>query len=152
VTVAEIMAMAPGRELDALIAREIFGLTLKRITVVARETYSDWGTVDPPRQISDGREGVAAHAIPAYSTEIAPAWDVVRAHRARPVGGYIAIYGQANEWAVEIPCSERLRAMVYAPPRLREGDLLRCGGMLFVYAQREQLAICRAALLAGLGA
>ncbi len=71
--------MDAGRDLDRIVAEKIFGLTVKPIRVVdGRDITPDIGTVSEPYKMGDGRMGVEAKAIPAYSTEIADAWEVVR--------------------------------------------------------------------------
>lgn len=65
------------RELDAQIAREVFGLTVRPVKVLdGRGEHDDIGIVEAPRTMSDGRIGVAAQAIPHYSTSIEDAWAV----------------------------------------------------------------------------
>lgn len=72
------MTHPAGRELDALIAERVMWLMVKPITVIgAHGAVSDIGTVGERYKMADGRMGVPARAIPAYSTEIAAAWEVV---------------------------------------------------------------------------
>jgi hypothetical protein len=66
-----------GRETDVLVAEKIMKLTVKPITVIGPGgARADFGTVGAPRTMQDGRTGVAAEAIPHYSTDIAAAWMV----------------------------------------------------------------------------
>ncbi len=70
--------MSPGRELDAVVAEKVMGLSVRPIEVIgASGVHADVGTVDLPRRMPDGRMGVHAAPLPAYSTEIAAAWEVV---------------------------------------------------------------------------
>ena len=70
--------MEAGRELDALVAEKVMGLEVRSITVMdSKGTHSDVGTVDAPRRMPDGRMGVNVDKLPAYSTDIAAAWEVV---------------------------------------------------------------------------
>ena len=72
--------MEPGRELDALVAEKVMRLVVRKIKVVGggvRSNVDDVGTVDPPRRMPDGRMGVHAAVLPAYSTDIAAAFEAL---------------------------------------------------------------------------
>jgi hypothetical protein len=64
------ITVGSDREVDALVAEHIMGLKVRAIRVIGLggSILSDVGTVDPPRKLPDGREGVAAHALPGFST------------------------------------------------------------------------------------
>lgn len=69
--------MNAGRELDALVAEKVMGLTPKPVTVIdGRGTRSDIGTTRD-YTLPDGRPAREAKQIPAYSTDIAAAWTIV---------------------------------------------------------------------------
>lgn len=74
--------MKAGRELDALIARHVFGIACQPVRVLTGSGFrDDIGYVEPARVMHDGREGVEAKAIPHYSTDIAAAMTVVEQMR-----------------------------------------------------------------------
>lgn len=105
--------LAAGRETDALVEARIFGRNVERI-----EGVPLWvGKTLPgtPYVLKDGRE---AHSIKPYSTEIAPAWEVV-GKLARP----LKVVWTGKVWVCH----------VFDEPYSHEADT-------------APLAICRAAL------
>lgn len=119
-----------GRELDRLIAERVFGLEVKPMHVIGRGP--DVGTVDPPRVMSDGRRGVACHALPAYSTKIADAWRVVEWLMNDPIiDALVKIEGERSHsrtWTVWVTSHDMSE--------------------VFAEGQDLPLVICRAALAA----
>jgi ABA sandwich protein len=114
--------MKAGRELDALIARKVMGWDIKTITVMdGHGPRSDFGTVDAPRKMPDGRMGVAAHQLPHFSTNVNDAW---------------LVFGKFPGKRHEIWCTEQ--GLSWA----RIGYTIQANG------ETPALAICRAALLA----
>ena len=73
----EIMAMKPGRELDAEIALRVFGI--KEVTVVGKHYF-----IDPLDKV-----------LPPYCTDIAAAWEVVE-----EMGDCLHLrqHGEQGEW------------------------------------------------------
>ena len=75
----EILAMEPGRELDALVAERVMGKP--KPTVIPRsdekflETWDDWGGAWLARFKGDNEIG-QYYALP-FSTNISKAWEVV---------------------------------------------------------------------------
>jgi hypothetical protein len=81
--------MEAGREMDAEIGRRVFGLAVRTITQIDhRGAHDEPGYSDPPRRMGDGRMGVAAHALPLYSTDLGAAWQVVDKLRAEGHGEF----------------------------------------------------------------
>lgn len=79
--------MTPGRELDALVAEKVMGY--KRL-----EPTLDW----PERWLCDDRK---LGGIPAYSTDIAAAWEVVEKLSAKhPYITIIRVGTAPTEWVI----------------------------------------------------
>lgn len=130
----EILAMKPGRELDALVAINIFGWQ--------KVVFGGVVMIAPPQ--NDERMHWAAnwdehgcpHWIPHYSTDISAAWEVFE--KIKNLGGWIEI-----AWN---PKKKHYRCMVGA--NFSSGVLKSIDVSGFEEAPE---AICKAALLAKLG-
>jgi hypothetical protein len=119
----EIMNMPDGREMDALIAREIFGMTIDR-------TFKGEWVVNPSYYVGSlGESRARGWAPKPYSTDIAAAWAVVEYFAKK--------YGSVEIDQVE---KENLTGQEWCVCLRMDVD--------FALADTAPLAICRAALLA----
>lgn len=67
-----------GRELDALVAEKVMGITgIRQITVIGATVTQEPGWSGKSYQMPDGRMGRPAYVVPRYSSDIAAAWLVV---------------------------------------------------------------------------
>lgn len=131
--------MPAGRELDALVAERVFGgppvsAAPYAFLRTATGSHPGYGPCDGfgPKGECSVCTGLLEHDVPAYSTSMAAAWEVVEAMRAR---------GPRFWWGIEtagwnVPDAQRAR--------LFEGSVAIADGE----AETAPLAICRAALAA----
>lgn len=86
---AAILAMEPGKELDALIAEYVMGWRK------GRKEYGELDWYPDPEKRHGGMLGT-----PAYSIDIAAAWDVLTKMEQ---GNQVSVYSDNNgKWACEI--------------------------------------------------
>jgi hypothetical protein len=152
----EVLAMKPGREMDALIAEKIMntlrymhdgnmagiqgGLAMKVFKNGVAEKYQHYEDGSPRWEKGDGDRWFT-QLLPHYSTDIAAAWEV---------------FEQMDELGfLERPMYIGKR-FAYGPVRCHfvgEGEYTACADDMevIVCAETAPLAICQAALLAVLG-
>lgn len=114
--------MKPGRELDALVAEKVMGLTVR-----SEGRYH----VGP----CFSEEGHHEDIVPYYSTGIAAAWEVVEHfNETMPKTWAFSLFGSGNDWHVEIDSND--------------GRFLQNGPSIqvFEHAETAPHAICLAAL------
>lgn len=115
--------MNPGRDLDALIAHQIFDLPVHRTggdwTIGPRELYDDHGSME------------VLNSLPEYSTDIAAAWDIVE-----KLGHFGSSFSLLEEH-----CGEFGQEGFVAKFRTHDGDWSKVG-----YSESAPHAICLAAL------
>jgi len=121
----EILAMEPGRELDALVAEKIFGLKYKECI----GCYID----------SNGDE----QKIQRHSTEIAAAWEVVEKMY---IEGFRYTINILDDWRFEKPtqhcCFAKLK------PDCTDGSCTKSYDHFHAYGDTVPGVVCKAALLA----
>jgi hypothetical protein len=127
----ETLNMPAGREMDALIAREIFGMTIDR-------TFKGEWVVNPSYYIGSlGESRARGWAPKPYSTDIAAAWEVLEAVSKK--------YECATVVGREYPYGRMMYAAALVGGNLRyDNPYLRLSAL----ADTAPLAICRAALIA----
>jgi hypothetical protein len=123
----EILNIPDGREMDALISRDVFGMKIDK-------TFKGEWVVNPTYTDIFGKHQDTAIGWPpnSYSTNISVAWEVVE-------------FLKRNFWSTEIICwdfSERW--VVTCEYRTGHGEPKKT---LYADAETPMLAICRAALL-----
>jgi hypothetical protein len=130
----EILAMEPGRELDALVAEKVMGWTVFR-----SETPNHYDLLD--EEYAHGfPPGEDINSVPfeieEYTTDISPAWKVLEKHRNRK--NLVTLVGDEKKWKC------RITAMINVVYGIDVHDT-QCE---FKTAPE---AICKAALLAVMG-
>lgn len=121
----EIRNLPAGREMDALVAQQLFGWMFIASNFVHNLEY---GTMIPPNGWK--RDNFIPDECPHYSTDIAAAWEVVEKMR----GMALAMTMGKGDDAYQC--------------RIFDGRIAPEAYRVLVSAETAPLAICRAALLA----
>jgi len=130
---ANVDEMPAGREMDSLVACDIFGWT--RLGEFPNEQVKsyDWGA--PPKPSKDAIQGSSSlHIVPYYSTDIWAAFQVVD-----------ELLDGTRTFALECWSLKNDHWQVMFKGKLDE-EAARYEQLVWAYAKTRPLAICRAAL------
>jgi hypothetical protein len=129
----QIENMPAGREMDALIAKEVMGLEVLDVPIVPREVFNrHWLTDAAHREFMKAYPDGGAKTVSHYSTETSAAWEVVEKLHSMGAWLSISIIPGYKTWDVRGVLNENTR---------EEHRFIN-------HAESAPLAICRAALLA----